>query len=60
MNIIATIHRSLEHHPVNILKKKWDNLKKTLKQKVTEEKSYLKRTGGGPSNNLTNYSPSEI
>jgi hypothetical protein len=53
-------NNSLEHRPVNILKKKWDNLKKTIKQKVTAEKSYLKGTGGGPAKSLMNYSLSEI
>ena len=52
-------NRSLEYRSVNILKKKWDNLKKALKQKVTAEKSYIKGTGGGPAKNLLIYSQSE-
>ncbi|XP_050063085.1 uncharacterized protein LOC126552430, partial [Aphis gossypii] len=59
-NEFNSTNRSLEHRPVNILKKKWDNLKKTLKQKVTSEKSYLKGTGGGPAKNSIIYSQSEI
>jgi len=51
---------SLEHRPVHILKKKWDNIKKTLKQKVTADKSYLKGTGGGPAKNVLIYSQSEM
>jgi len=51
---------SLEHRPVNIIKKKWDNIKKTLKQKVTAEKSYIKGTGGGPAKNVSVYSVSEM
>jgi len=51
---------SLENRPVNILKKKWDNIKKTIKQKVTAEKSYIKGTGGGPAKNVAVYSLSEI
>ncbi|CAI6358573.1 unnamed protein product [Macrosiphum euphorbiae] len=51
---------SLEHRPANILKKKWDNIKKTLKQKVTAEKSYIKGTGGGPPKNVSVYSVSEM
>jgi len=49
----------MENRSTNVLRKKWENCKKTVKSKVCNEKKYVKGTGGGPPIPTASFSATE-